>query len=191
MGYSCWYTMFPVFALCINQDVSEESAMLYPELYQELRKGRALSRKTFFAMMFVALMQASLICILGLFNSLDYKDFSAITFTVLCFVLLLNIVYIINIWHTLIVLAVVVTFAIYPIFIVLQPMYFCTFPFVLIIILNYYECGLHYYFGVNVYDINLHISIHVKMKMVRMMHVENDNEHDNKYDYYFVNIKQK
>ena len=127
MGFSCWYTMCPVFALCINSDVTESSAMLYPELYQELRKGRALNPKTFFAMILVSLFQASVICISGLFISLDYIDFSSITFTVLCFVLLLNIVYIINIWHTLILISVVVTFAIYPIFIVIQPMYYCSF----------------------------------------------------------------
>ena len=38
MGYATLYTMAPVFSLVLDQDVSEEVALLYPELYKELTK---------------------------------------------------------------------------------------------------------------------------------------------------------
>uniref|UniRef100_A0A674HNA6 Phospholipid-transporting ATPase n=1 Tax=Taeniopygia guttata TaxID=59729 RepID=A0A674HNA6_TAEGU len=47
IGYSTIYTMFPVFSLVLDKDVKSEVAMLYPELYKDLLKGRPLSYKTF------------------------------------------------------------------------------------------------------------------------------------------------
>eukprot|EP00009_Paramoeba_aestuarina_P011727 CAMPEP_0201529472 /NCGR_PEP_ID=MMETSP0161_2-20130828/41838_1 /ASSEMBLY_ACC=CAM_ASM_000251 /TAXON_ID=180227 /ORGANISM="Neoparamoeba aestuarina, Strain SoJaBio B1-5/56/2" /LENGTH=51 /DNA_ID=CAMNT_0047931291 /DNA_START=108 /DNA_END=260 /DNA_ORIENTATION=+ len=40
--------MAPVFSLVLDTDVTERVTFLFPELYQELQKGRALSNKTFF-----------------------------------------------------------------------------------------------------------------------------------------------
>ena len=51
VGYATVFTNFPVFSLVLDQDVSENLVMLYPELYQELQKGRPLSRKRFFIWM--------------------------------------------------------------------------------------------------------------------------------------------
>lgn len=42
LGYSMWYTMFPVFVICMNEDVTEQAAMTYPELYEEPRAVRFL-----------------------------------------------------------------------------------------------------------------------------------------------------
>lgn len=38
VGYATVYTMAPVFSLVLDRDVSEELAMVYPELYKELTK---------------------------------------------------------------------------------------------------------------------------------------------------------
>jgi phospholipid-translocating ATPase len=38
VGYATLFTMFPVFSLVFDKDVSENTALLYPELYQDLRK---------------------------------------------------------------------------------------------------------------------------------------------------------
>ena len=38
LRYATVYTMAPVFSLVLDQDVSEEIALLYPELYKELTK---------------------------------------------------------------------------------------------------------------------------------------------------------
>ena len=39
-GYATVYTMAPVFSLVLDRDVSEDLALLYPELYKELVKVR-------------------------------------------------------------------------------------------------------------------------------------------------------
>ena len=45
-SYVTAYTMFPVFLLVIDQDVTAETAMRYPELYKDLIKvGCHVSRK--------------------------------------------------------------------------------------------------------------------------------------------------
>ena len=38
VGYATVYTMAPVFSLVLDKDVSQDTAMLYPELYKELTK---------------------------------------------------------------------------------------------------------------------------------------------------------
>jgi phospholipid-translocating ATPase len=38
VGYATIYTMAPVFSLVLDRDVSEETALVYPELYRELHK---------------------------------------------------------------------------------------------------------------------------------------------------------
>lgn len=38
VGYATLYTNAPVFSLVLDQDVSEEIAMMYPELYKDLTK---------------------------------------------------------------------------------------------------------------------------------------------------------
>ncbi|GAA6043660.1 hypothetical protein NBRC10512_003740, partial [Rhodotorula toruloides] len=40
VGYATAYTMLPVFSLVLDRDVNEDVALLYPELYKELTKGR-------------------------------------------------------------------------------------------------------------------------------------------------------
>lgn len=76
VGYATVYTMFPVsvkahknnafliqnvllqvFSLVLDQDVSAEIAMTYPELYKELAKGRSLSYKTFFMWVLISIYQ--------------------------------------------------------------------------------------------------------------------------------------
>lgn len=40
VGYATVYTMFPVFSLVLDVDVSDDIAMMYPELYDDLTKVR-------------------------------------------------------------------------------------------------------------------------------------------------------
>lgn len=60
VGYATIYTMFPVFSLVLDQDISETIALTYPELYKELSKGRSLSYKTFFMWVLISLCQGEL-----------------------------------------------------------------------------------------------------------------------------------
>lgn len=45
VGYATIYTNAPVFSLVLDQDVNEEIAMIYPELYKDLTKVRNMCMK--------------------------------------------------------------------------------------------------------------------------------------------------
>lgn len=60
VGYATVYTMFPVFSLVLDKDVTPETALTYPELYKEMGKGRSLSYKTFFIWVLVSIYQGAL-----------------------------------------------------------------------------------------------------------------------------------
>jgi len=124
MGYSMWYTAAPVFALCINGDVTETAALVYPELYQELRKGRAFSKKTLSVWMLITVYQAMAIMFTGIFFDLNYVDVCSVTFTALILVELINIVMVITKWHPLLIIAEVFTLALLPLCVVLLPGYY-------------------------------------------------------------------
>jgi phospholipid-translocating ATPase len=49
--------MAPVFSLVLDQDVNESIALLYPELYKDLTKGRSLSYRTFFVWLLISVYQ--------------------------------------------------------------------------------------------------------------------------------------
>ena len=58
--YATIYTMFPVFSLVLDKDVSSRIALTYPELYKDLSKGRSLSFKTFFIWVLISVFQGEL-----------------------------------------------------------------------------------------------------------------------------------
>ena len=58
------YTMAPVFSLVLDRDVTDRMALVYPELYKELLKGRALSLKNFFVWVLISLYQGDRGCVL-------------------------------------------------------------------------------------------------------------------------------
>lgn len=59
LGYSTVYTMFPVFTLVMNEDVTLEKVNKYPALYRTLQKGRSMNLKTFMIWTWVSLYQVS------------------------------------------------------------------------------------------------------------------------------------
>jgi len=106
--------MAPVFSLVLDCDVSEEIAFRYPELYQELQKGRSLSYKTFFIWVWKSVYQAGVIMVLSIFlfeNAMI--NIVAITFTALILAELLNIAFEIQTWHPLMIASEVLTVLVY------------------------------------------------------------------------------
>lgn len=71
VGYATIYTMFPVFSLVLDRDISSNLALTYPELYKELSKGRSLSYKTFFIWVLISIYQGELDFILYLNSMCD------------------------------------------------------------------------------------------------------------------------
>lgn len=125
VGYSCWNTMCPVFALCINKDIDQETSFLYPELYQDLRKGRALNRKTFLIWLLMAVYIAFAIIVPTLLiGPYTYVDFTAMTYTALVFAEMTIIAMVVTKWNTLLVLSEVFTFASYPLVALFLPGYY-------------------------------------------------------------------
>ncbi|XP_025050850.1 probable phospholipid-transporting ATPase IIB isoform X2 [Alligator sinensis] len=106
VGYATIYTMFPVFSLVLDQDVKPEMALLYPELYKDLTKGRSLSFKTFFIWVLISIYQGGILMYgaLLLFES-EFVHVVAISFTALILTELLMVALTIRTWHWLMVVA--------------------------------------------------------------------------------------
>ncbi|XP_015780341.1 PREDICTED: probable phospholipid-transporting ATPase IIB, partial [Acropora digitifera] len=114
IGYGTFYTMFPVSSLVLDVDVPPDIAMIYPELYKDLGKGRSLSYKTFFIWVLISIYQGGIIMFGGLllFDQ-DFIHVVSITFTALILTELLMVALTIRTWHWLMLLAEVISLALY------------------------------------------------------------------------------
>uniref|UniRef100_A0AAG5DB84 Phospholipid-transporting ATPase n=1 Tax=Anopheles atroparvus TaxID=41427 RepID=A0AAG5DB84_ANOAO len=106
VGYATLYTMFPVFSLVLDQDISANIAITYPELYKELSKGRSLSYKTFFMWVLISIYQGGVIMYgaLILFED-EFIHIVAISFSALILTELIMVALTIRTWHRLMVIA--------------------------------------------------------------------------------------
>lgn len=125
VGYATVYTMAPVFSLVLDRDVSEEMAMLYPELYKDLTKGRNLSAKTFTTWLTISVYQGGAIILasLWLFEN-EFLNIVSISFTALILNELIMVALEITTWHIYMVLSEVATLLIYCFSMALLPEYF-------------------------------------------------------------------
>ncbi|KAF9513516.1 hypothetical protein BS47DRAFT_1372504 [Hydnum rufescens UP504] len=125
VGYATIYTMAPVFSLVLDRDVSEDLALIYPELYKELTKGRALSYKTFFIWVMISLYQGGAIMIMSLllFEN-EFLNIVAISFTALVLNELIMVMLEITTWHVYMGASLVVTLLFYIVSIAFLPEYF-------------------------------------------------------------------
>ncbi|CAO1635680.1 unnamed protein product [Jaminaea pallidilutea] len=125
VGYATVYTMAPVFSLVLDRDVSEDLALLYPELYRDLTKGRSLTAKTFASWLAISVYQGGAIMILSLalFEN-EFLNIVAISFTALVLNELIMVALEVTTWHTYMVLSEVVTLALYAASMTVLPEYF-------------------------------------------------------------------
>lgn len=114
VGYSTLFTMAPVFSLVLDEDVSQDIAYQFPELYQDLQKGRSLNLKTFVMWVFISIYQGGMIMLLSvlLFDASLYSIVS-ITYTTLIFAQLLNVAFEIRRWHWAMIVSEIVSLLIY------------------------------------------------------------------------------
>ncbi|CAH1785189.1 unnamed protein product [Owenia fusiformis] len=114
VGYATVYTMYPVFSLVLDKDVSAQIALTYPELYKELTKGRSLSFKTFLLWVLISIYQGGIIMYgaLLLFDQ-DFIHVVSITFTALILTELLMVALTIRTWHYLMIIAEVFSLGVY------------------------------------------------------------------------------
>ncbi|ORY30821.1 hypothetical protein BCR39DRAFT_466331 [Naematelia encephala] len=125
VGYATLYTMAPVFSLVLDRDLNEDLALLYPELYKELTKGRSLSYKTFFTWLTISVYQGGIIMLLSLllFES-EFLHIVAISYTALVINELIMVALEITTWHTYMVLSELGTAIVYFGSMAVLPAYF-------------------------------------------------------------------
>ncbi|KDN43564.1 phospholipid-translocating P-type ATPase [Tilletiaria anomala UBC 951] len=125
VGYATIYTMAPVFSLVLDRDVSEDLALLYPELYKDLTKGRSLSAKTFTEWLIISVYQGGAIMLLSLilFEN-EFLNIVSISFTALVVNELIMIALEITTWHVYMVISEIVTLFLYCVSIVFLPEFF-------------------------------------------------------------------
>ncbi|CDO76004.1 hypothetical protein BN946_scf184780.g11 [Trametes cinnabarina] len=125
VGYATAYTMAPVFSLVLDRDVNEDLALLYPELYKELTKGRVLSYKTFFIWLMISVYQGAAIMIMSLvLFETEFLNIVSISFTALILNELIMVALEITTWHVYMVLSEIVTLFIYAVSMAFLPEYF-------------------------------------------------------------------
>ncbi|KAH0617869.1 hypothetical protein JD844_016545, partial [Phrynosoma platyrhinos] len=100
------YQGFLMVGSVLDQDVKPEMALLYPELYKDLTKGRSLSFKTFLIWVLISIYQGGILMYgaLLLFES-EFVHVVAISFTALILTELLMVALTIRTWHWLMVVA--------------------------------------------------------------------------------------
>lgn len=110
VGYATVFTMFPVFSLILDEDVTQEAASTYPELYKDLQKGRSLNLKTFLVWVFKSIYQGTMIMVFSVYVLWDDEYFttlhlSAISFTALILTELLMVAFEVHRWHWMMIVA--------------------------------------------------------------------------------------
>lgn len=125
VGYATLYTMFPVFSLVLDKDVSGKIALTYPELYKELSKGRSLSFKTFFMWVLISIYQGGVIMYgaLVMFED-EFIHIVAISFTSLVLTELIMVALTIRTWHYIMALAELLSLGLYILSLIILKDYF-------------------------------------------------------------------
>jgi phospholipid-translocating ATPase len=118
VGYATVFTMFPVFSLIFDEDVSEQAAETYPELYKDLQKGRSLNLKTFLIWVFKSIYQGTSVMVFSVYVLWDDEYFttlhlSAISFSALILTELLMVAVEVHVWHWMMVAAQTCSIAFY------------------------------------------------------------------------------
>ena len=122
VGYTTMFTMAPVFSLVLDLDVTPDVALLYPELYADLTKGRELNYKTFFKWLMISTYQGGILMILALWLfEREFIHIVSITFTSLILNELLMIALEVHTWHWLMLAAEVTSLLLYVISVRLLP----------------------------------------------------------------------
>merc|ERR1719411_2412051 len=125
VGYATIFTQLPVFSLVLDKDVQGKTAMMYPELYKELTKGRSLSYKTFFIWVLISIYQGGVIMFgaLLLFED-EFIHVVAISYTALILTELTMVALTIRTWHPLMILAELLSILLYLLSLILLREFF-------------------------------------------------------------------
>lgn len=114
LGYATLYTSLPVFSLILDEDLSRNKTLMYPNLYISLRKSRELNTKTFLIWLWMSIYQGLVIMVLAinLFEQ-SFVRIVTITFTSLVILELLNVITTIHHMNRYIFGSILITIVIY------------------------------------------------------------------------------
>ena len=100
-GYSTIFTSLPSISVLLDQDVSKDDVLKFPNLYQILLKGRELNFKSFLYWLFKSIFQAAVIMFGSflIFPDNIYLKIVTVTFTALIYLEVLNVYLEITTFH--------------------------------------------------------------------------------------------
>lgn len=87
LGYATLYTSLPVFSLILDEDLSRNKTLMYPNLYISLRKSRELNTKTFLIWLWMSIYQGLVIMVLAI-NLFEQSFVRIVTITFTSLVIL-------------------------------------------------------------------------------------------------------
>ncbi|KRH94397.1 phospholipid-translocating P-type ATPase, flippase [Pseudoloma neurophilia] len=86
VGYVCIYTMFPMWCIILDRDVSRTNVFKFPELYKEMVQNKILSARSFVSWNLISFYQGSVIMIMT-FYAFEHELISLISVTFSCLIL--------------------------------------------------------------------------------------------------------
>ena len=113
VGYATIYTMYPVFSLVLDTDITPQLAHVYPELYSEMKEERSLSYRTFFAWCAISIYQGCAIQILAHFLTDPDARMVSVSYTALIINELVMVAAEVTTWHWVMIVTIVGTLAAY------------------------------------------------------------------------------
>jgi len=123
VGYATIYTAAPAFSLTLDRDVSEDVALLYPELFKGI--GRALTAKTFTEWLIISIYQGGAIMIVSLYVfERELINILSISFTALILNELIMVALEITTWHVYMILAEILSLLLYCVSMAFLPEFF-------------------------------------------------------------------
>lgn len=123
VGYATIYTAAPAFSLTLDRDVSEDVALLYPELFKGI--GRALTAKTFTEWLIISIYQGGAIMIVSLYVfERELINILSISFTALILNELIMVALEITTWHVYMVMAEILSLLLYCVSMAFLPEFF-------------------------------------------------------------------
>ncbi|KAL7713060.1 Phospholipid-transporting ATPase [Entamoeba marina] len=114
MGYATYYTMLPVISLILDERVTEDKVMEFPDLYRQLQTSQRLSIRNVVSWISLSILQAVVIMFLCMIMFKDnFLNIVAISFTTLILIQLLNVGFTIRRWNWVILLSEAISIGIY------------------------------------------------------------------------------
>ena len=122
-GYSTIFTALPSISILLDKDVDKNNVLKFPNLYKILLKGRELNLKSFLWWVFKSIFQSGVLMFgaILVFPDTLFLNIVTVSFTALIYLEILNVYMEINKFHWFMGIALLSTFIVYTLTIILMP----------------------------------------------------------------------